>query len=92
MKQRIKSPRTELVTVPSELLDEPETENRRFGGVMKNVETDQARVQVLISSVIRPALNKFLHFVIEFRYKTIHVCCQDDLKFQRITRSQNNRP
>jgi hypothetical protein len=33
MKQRIKSPRTELVTVPSEFLDEPETENRNFGGV-----------------------------------------------------------
>jgi hypothetical protein len=44
MKQRIKSPRTELVTVPSEFLDEPETENRSFGGVMKNVETDQACV------------------------------------------------
>jgi hypothetical protein len=44
MKQRIKSPRTEPVAVPSEFLDEPETENRRFGGVVKNVETDQACV------------------------------------------------
>jgi len=40
MKQWIKSPRTEFVTMPAQFLDEPEAENGSLGSVVENVETD----------------------------------------------------
>jgi hypothetical protein len=48
--------------------------------VVKNVQTDQASVKVLISSVSRLALGGFLHFVIELRYRIILTRRQTALK------------
>jgi len=63
--------------MPSQFLDEPQTEHRTFGSVVQNVETDQAGIQVLIASVASLALISFLHFVIEIRYMATARMCQE---------------
>jgi hypothetical protein len=63
--------------VAREFFDKPETEDRRLGSVVKNVQTDQARVQVVIGCVFRLAAFNVRHFVIEIRYIGKDAGCQD---------------
>jgi hypothetical protein len=70
--------------MPCEFLDKPEAENRPLGGVMKDVETDQTGVKVLVSSVVFRLTNFVLHFVIENRYTEMQFFCQGLMARYRI--------
>ena len=76
MQQRIESAGTELVPVPGELLDEPQTEDGPLRGMMQYMKADQAPVEVLVAPILALSLCKLLHFVIEIRYRTVAVLCQ----------------
>ena len=47
---------TDLVSVPSQLFDHAEPENRLFGGVVKNMEADQPRIEGLVYGGVRSVL------------------------------------
>jgi len=48
LEKRIQAPRTDAVSVARQLLDDPQAEDGTFHGVVKHVETDQARVQIAV--------------------------------------------
>ena len=52
VQKRIKRPETDLIAVPRQFLSHLESKDRPFHGVMKNVEADQARVEVTVLKAV----------------------------------------
>ena len=77
MEQRIESARTELVAMFSKLLDKPQAEDGRLGGMVQDVQPDQPGVKILIASCMGLGAFNFPHFVIEIRYRRNAGGCQD---------------
>jgi hypothetical protein len=48
LEERIQAPRTDAVSVAGQFLDDSETEDRTFNGVVKHMEADQAGVQISV--------------------------------------------
>ena len=59
-----------------EFLDEPQAEDWSLRGMMQDMKTDQASVEVLVSSILTFSLCMILHFVIEIRYIGPQAFCQ----------------
>ena len=69
VQQWIKSARTQLVSVPSKFLDEPQTKNGLPRRVVQNMKPDQAAVEIVVSSILD--LNAFIYYYYAsaFRYR-----------------------
>jgi hypothetical protein len=61
----------------SKLFDKPKAEDGLLGGMVQNVQSDQAGVKILIASFMGLGAFIFPHFVIEIRYRWNTGGCQD---------------
>ena len=70
VKQGIESAGAKLVPVAAQLLDEPKTKNRFFGGVVKDMKSNQAAVKVLVIVALSRSL---FHCVVQISATAIAI-------------------